>query len=321
MKVNLAFLGRPHLAALMLSLGCSVCQCPAEWQRTDRTLAWREGTNTLWEFHFDPQFAKPFFHPLAAPDGTVLTHSRPADHRWHYGLWFSWKHINGVNYWEENRTTGHSDGATRWSAPEIETNSAGGAVIRMDLTYASPTGRVDMTESRVIHVTRSQTDAGYTIDWHARFKAGRAGAVLDRTAMPGEPNGQVNGGYAGLGLRLAGPPIDVSLVCSTGAVTHFVSDRARPSAPALGCNLANGTNTAGGIAILSDPANAGENAPWYMANSSQMRFACAAILAPKVRTLKPGEEMTLNYRIVVRSNSWTPETLQAAITAWRKETP
>src|SRR5256885_281344 len=64
----------------------------AEWQRTETTLAWRQGTNVLWQFNFDPQKGKPFFHPLATTNGTVLTNFKPEDHPWHYGLWFSWKY-------------------------------------------------------------------------------------------------------------------------------------------------------------------------------------------------------------------------------------
>ena len=102
----------------------------------------------------------------------------------------------------------------------------------------------------------------------------------------------------------------MSVVCSTGLVTHFESDRARPNAAAVGCNFSDGTNFIGGIAIFSDPKNAGENAPWYLINSDKMRFACAAILAPKIRALKPGEKMSLHYRITVRREPWTPEDLE-----------
>ena len=39
--------------------------------------------------------------------------------------------------------------------------------------------------------------------------------------------------------------------------------------------LINGSaNAVGGIAIFSDPQNAGERAPWYLINSEKMRFAC-----------------------------------------------
>ena len=221
------------------------------------------------------------------------------------------KYINHVNYWEEDRATGHAEGATRWTTPRIKTHSDGGATIQFDVTYTNPSNRVDMTESRALKISASKADGSYTIDWSAKFTAGKAGAILDRTPMPGEPDGKVNGGYAGLGLRMASAPLTMSVVCSTGLVTHFESDRARPNAAAVGCNFSDGTNVVGGIAIFSDPKNAGENAPWYLINSEKMRFACAAILAPKIRTLKPGEKMNLHYRITVRREPWTLEAILA----------
>jgi len=44
------------------------------------------------------------------------------DHVWHLGYWFSWKYINGVNYWkpaDAKRTGCESAGATKVaSAPD-----------------------------------------------------------------------------------------------------------------------------------------------------------------------------------------------------------
>ena len=64
----------------------------------------------MWQLSFDPAKGKPFFHPVSVNGGTSLTNFRPEDHPWHYGLWFSWKLINGANYWEENRETGRAQG-------------------------------------------------------------------------------------------------------------------------------------------------------------------------------------------------------------------
>jgi hypothetical protein len=60
-------------------------------------------------FHFDEKWPKPFFHPLRAPDGTVVTRGFPLeknegesdDHHWHRGLWFAHGDINGVDFWRE----------------------------------------------------------------------------------------------------------------------------------------------------------------------------------------------------------------------------
>jgi hypothetical protein len=304
--------------ALLVALACLPPAARAEWQRGETTLAWLDEGRAVWAFSFDPQQGKPFFHPVGVAGAPSLTKARPADHVWHYGLWFSWKYINEVNYWEENRQSGKSAGATRWTPPKLETSTDGGATIRLAVSYLHPSGRVDLTEARELRISAPAADGSYTIDWRADFTAGKEGALLDRTPMPGEPKGAVNGGYAGLGLRLAEAPLKLAFVTTAGAVTDFQRDRARPSAPAIACNFTDGETPAGAIALLSDPANAGEAAPWYLINSAQMRFACAAILAPKPRQLEPGGRFELYYRIAVRRAAWTPEHLQALYTEWRK---
>ncbi|MDW7980599.1 MAG: DUF6807 family protein, partial [Verrucomicrobiales bacterium] len=283
--------------------------------------SWLHGTNVVWRFSFDTNRGKPFFHPLSVGSGPALTNFKPEDHPWHYGLWFSWKYINKANYWEEDRKTGRAEGVTRWAAPVIETTPDGSARITLELEYVHPSGRVDLTETRKINVSAPNPDGSYTIDWLAEFTAGPEGAFLDRTPMPGEPGGQINGGYAGLSLRLAGKPLGVSFVCSTGIVSRFEHDRARPSAPALACNLTDGTNCVGSIAVLSDPANAGANPPWYIVNSQVMRFMCAAILAPKPLTLPPGGKLQLGYRIIVGPKPWTPDALASVHADWLSAKP
>ena len=303
-------------ASLVLALAAAPAASHAEWRRDDSMLTWRSQDDVLWTFSFDAQKGKPFFHPLSPGGGASLTNFRPEDHPWHYGLWFSWKYINGVNYWEEDRGTGRAQGATQWDPPEIDARADGGASIRMQLRYRHPDGRIDLHEERTLEISPPD-EHGYSIDWRMRFRAGKQGAVLDRTPMPGEPGGKVNGGYAGLSARIASAPVEVTMLSSDVTIDEFASDRARPQAPAVAANFVDGGRQLGGLAILSDPANAGERAPWYLINAPEgMRFMCAAVLAPQVRKLAPGEEWTLNYRIVVQRIAWTPATLRAATQSW-----
>jgi hypothetical protein len=84
----------------------------------------------------------------------------------------------------------------------------------------------------------------------------------------------------------------------------------------VGGNLAEAGRGVGAIAIFSAPGNISEKAPWYLISSDEMRFACAAVLAPQVRQLAPGGEWKLRYRIAVRQAAWTPESLRVALAAW-----
>ena len=300
------------LATTLLSVGAR-----AEWQRDATTLTWKKGGQVVWQFSHDPAKGKVFFNPVTLNGGPSLTNFRPEDHPWHYGLWFSWKYINHVNYWEESRESGQAAGKTSWGSPAVETQPDGGARIRLALTYTSPEGRVDLTERRELRVSAPHSDGSYTIDWRAHFTAGAEGAELDRTPLPGEPKGAVNGGYAGLSIRLANEPLTIGFVSTAGAITGFVSGRNRPDAPAVASNFSLAGKDVGAVAIFSDPTNAGENAPWYLINQRDMRFMCAAILAPKPRKIGAGDQFDLNYRVAFLPTAWTPELLASAYDQWK----
>lgn len=290
----------------------------AGWERSDQAIAWRADDGTrVWRFNFDPAHGKPFFDPLAVTGGPSLTDFKPADHPWHYALWFSWKYINGVNYWEEDRQSGKAGGATRWSTPVIETTPGGGATIRLQVTYGRAAEPPDLTEARVLRVSAPAADGSYTIDWTARFTAGSGKVLLDRTPMPGEPKGGVNGGYAGLSIRLAGAPLGIEFLASSGAALAFIRDRWRPDAPAVAANFTRDGTAVGGVAIWSNPANNGEAAPWYLINAREFRFICAAVLAPRPREIAPGGQFALHYRIALRPGGWTADSLRAAMAGWR----
>lgn len=305
---------RTGVVVFLALLGFTI-SARAEWQQGDTSLAWLQDGQVAWRFNFDPARGKPFFQPLAVK-GTDLTMFQPEDHPWHYAFWFSWKYINGANYWEEDRATGKAEGRTRWSAPRIETRRNGRAEIELQVEYVHPSGRVDLTETRRMTVSRVGTDGGFHIDWAADFVAGPEGAVLDRTPMPGEPDGRVNGGYAGLSVRLAPPPLQMNMVTSAGAVERFVQHRARPNAAAAAANFLRDDHPVGGIAFLSARANAGIDAPWYLIDSGVMRFMCAAVLAPAVVRLQPGAKYALRYRVAISGVGWTPESLRAAVEQW-----
>jgi hypothetical protein len=295
-----------------------------EWQRDDKSLAWVSGTNVFWRFSFDPARGKPFFHPLAPGGNMPLTNFRPADHPWHYALWFSWKYIKHedgrrVNYWEEN-SAGNAQGKTRWEPPIIEMQADGRASIRLKLNYVNPSGETDMTELRELQVSAPAPDGSFSINWLARFTAGDKDLVLDRTPMPGEPGGAVNGGYAGLSARMVPLPIAMSVITTAGPVEQFVSNRARPNAAAVACNFSDGSRDVGGLAFFSDPANTSGDAPWYIIDSRQMPFICQAILAPKPRPVPARGEFTLRYRIGVSPKAWTQTDLEAGQKEWLSTT-
>lgn len=292
--------------------GVAAAPFALEWRRAANRVSLLNHGREVWTLHHGPDVPKPYLHPLALPDGTVLTWDRPADHAWHHGLWFAWKYINGVNYWEERPDTRHSDGRTQVTSAEVETRDDFSAVVRLHIEYRCPERAAEpgapnleapavLTEERRIEIS-APTAAGYTLDWAATFTA--QGVVeLNRTPLPGEPGGQVWGGYAGLSLRWAEGFRDLHASTPAGAVTEWEDHRHRGRAMALDVSGRIG-ETAAGAAILEHSGNPRAPTPWYVINEPVMRFMNAALLSQEPLTLVHGQQLTLRYRIVVHAGAW-----------------
>jgi hypothetical protein len=90
------------------------------WEKEDNaSLALVGPAGLLWRFRYGPALDVPHFHPLNTADGRTMTWDRPPDHIWHHGLWFSWKFINKVNYWEIDPKTGRPAGRTSWKDVKV----------------------------------------------------------------------------------------------------------------------------------------------------------------------------------------------------------
>ncbi|WP_221032699.1 DUF6807 family protein [Actomonas aquatica] len=310
----------PLVAVLALLTCLTSVTARADFVRTDHSIGWEQDGDLLWQFSFSPDDGKPYFHPLRVPGGPSLTKLKPEDHVWHYGLWFSWKYINHANYWEQSRETGRSEGKTTWGTPHIRTFPDGGAEITLQLDYAHPTGRVDLSETRLLVVSPVAADGSYTIDWNSTFTAGRAGAYLDRTPLPHEPDGVVWGGYAGLSMRLGHGPDPVAMVNTHGPMTDWVDNRMRPRTGALGVTVYPQKPDSGSLAVLTATDNMpgdGDD-PWYCINSQPSRFWCSAVLVPKPLQLEPGQVWPLRYRLQLRKHPWTAADLSTALESWQE---
>jgi len=307
-----AIRGAALVAALFVSLAFAPAQ--AAWKSDASGLTWVANGRLVWKYNLDPAQGQSYFYPLTFAGKRSLVIASPEDHPWHYGLWFSWKYINGSNYWEQDRKTGRSEGRTSWKLVKLDRKPDGSAFIQLDVTYTGKSGAVDLTERREIRVTPAARDGSYGIWWNSWFTAGAQGAVLDRNPMPGEPNGQVNGGYAGLGARLLPPPTLINFVTEEGPLVRFEGSRARPRTPAIAANFSEGGKPMGAIAVYSQADEAGANVPWYVVDASQtetqMRFFNQSLLAPKAIQLAAGQMLHLSYRIGL-APAWTPESLKA----------
>lgn len=310
----------PRLRSLAPFLAlCAACSSPAlRWEmEPDAALALHRDGELVWRFAYGPDRAKPCFHPLALPGGRTLTLDAPADHSWHHGLWFSWKLIDGVNYWEP-AADGRPAGRSSWTVQSLDGRPDGSARLELALEYGPRESPAVLRETRVIDVHAPAADGSFAIDWDARFLT-LADCVLDRTPPPGEPKGQVNGGYAGLALRLVNL-VDRDACSTAGPATWNTSDRARAVAAAFEYGgLLDGEPC--GVAVLDHPSNPRAPTAWYAVRSTAMSFFCAAWLVPGVKRLTTGEEFRLRYRVVVHPGRWDAERLRAESAAYGAKSP
>jgi type 1 glutamine amidotransferase len=291
-----------------------------QWRQSDESLALVKDGKTVWQLNFDRKLGKPYFHPLALVDGTELTWDSPADHPWHHGLWFSWKHINGLNYWEEDRNTGLSQGRNELVDVKVITHDNYSALIEMTISYHPPNKPAVLTEKRAIEVSAPDEQGRYGIFWFSTFTAGNieildrtliAGddVVLDRTPIPGEPEGKAWGGYAGLSVRIAKGISNWQVIDSEG----------RKGAEAHGKNARwmdftgqTPDGKAAGIAILDHPMNLRHPSPWYVSVDTKTPFGyfSPAILFNKPHKLSDREYRRFAYRILVHPGRTNKDLLE-----------
>lgn len=167
---------------------------------TGAVTMWAAGTN-VWTYVPQSKEGKPYFHPLNVPGtGESLTAFRPADHAWHLGFWFSWKLINGCNFWEPN-----SNAVTRIVSQTVTPGADHVLTATATIVYEG-NGKELVSERRKVRVTTAE-NGDYVIDWESAFTAAASDVVFDCTKAGQNKNGDwVSGGYAGLMWRFPDTP-------------------------------------------------------------------------------------------------------------------
>jgi len=269
-----------------------------DWRQTDNSLALLNNGRVIWQFNFDKNQGKPYFHPVSLIDGIELTWYRPPDHPWHYGLWFSWKYINGLNYWEEDRKTGLSEGRTEIKSIEVKSRDDYSAQIAIQLSYHPPGQPEVLAESCRIHITKPDEEGRYRIDWSSRFTAGDTDVLLDRTPIPGEKGGQSWGGYAGLSVRLAKDVTDWQLIDSEGR-RNLEAHGEKTRWMNFSGRAAESTDFS--IAIFDHPENLRHPSPGFVIMDPKVPFGyfSPALLFNKPYTLPAGKSLSLKYRLLI----------------------
>ena len=307
--------------AVLLDVGsaCFAGETAFRWEATPgRSLALVGRNAIVWRFNYAHDQPKPFFDPVSLVSGESLTWNQPPDHAWHHAFWFSWKTINGINYWENNTQTGRPVGRTAWKEPVVSTDPSGAARIELELSYSPPGSDPLLHETRIVDISAPNNDGQYHFDWDATFCAGEHDVVLDRTPIPPDPNGTPWGGYAGLSLRFAENLADRQAVTDRGEVEFDSSGIHRSHG--IACDYHGNLNgRPAGIAVLSHPSNPRHTTPWY-AIRTNMSYLNPAFLAEEPYTIKAGNALRLRYRVIIHPGGWNSERLQKEATLYDRDT-
>jgi type 1 glutamine amidotransferase len=280
------------------------------WTQTDTTLILRNDSDKIWQFNFNNRFGKPYFHPLCI-NNSVLTCAAPPDHPWHLGFWFSWKYINGDNYWEyldnfKSEETGYkSEGITQVVKYEIIKNSDFSADIHLQLTYHPADSASLLDEMCNMHVSPPFADGSYFIDNEHIFNSLADNLVLDRTPVQKEPGGRSWGGYAGLSIRFSQDYTSPIVIAPDERDNYKKNNWVY-----MGFNTLTGDTA--GVCIFRNLKFTTPSTSWYVINNPIIPFFyfSPAVLYDGKIILKKGETLHLKYRTWILPGKKSREELQ-----------
>ena len=265
------------------------------WMQTDTSLSLLNRGIVVWQYNFNNRFGKPYFHPICTQNST-LTCVSPPDHPWHLGLWFSWKFINKINYWEylpnfnSDKTGYRSEGKTIQKNISIEKKSNFSSVITQELQYQGTEMEPVLSESRTTIISSPLPNGSYYIDFDYVFIALAEKVILDRTPTENEPDGKSWGGYAGLSIRF-----------NQGyTMSEVIKDNESEQTDKwqyMGFNTLSGKRA--GICIFQHPEFSSKTSRWYTINNPEIPFyyfSPAALYEGSIMLLK-GEKLNFKYRV------------------------
>ena len=272
------------------------------WQKSDSTCALIDGNKIVWQLNFSKSQDKPYFHPLRVQEKN-LTMERPADHGHHRGLWFAWKYINKVNYWEEE-PSGVSRGRSKIINVDLKLSDKFSAEIEFDLDYGPEGDKVVLKEHRILKISAPDKSGSYIIDWSLNFNALEVPLLLDCTPTL-KRNGVDYGGYAGLGYRGDNNMSNSIFTASNGWTNKddLTGYGENGDWMDITSNLGNSNGPIGGVTIFDHPKNPRHPSPWYIwYGAGKHVFFMPAFLYNEPFELGARQTLNLKYRVYVHAN-------------------
>ncbi len=286
------------------------------WIENDSTCALLDKNKVIWQFNFNNKHGKPYFHPVYL-NGERITCLSPDDHPWHLGQWFSWKYLNGVNFWEYTGDSFKSGGTTSVREIHFEKHADFAATIGLQVDYLLPGGAVVLKEHRTIHIKAPARDR-IAMDYSLEFRALENEVFLDRTPIEGEHEGKPWGGYAGLSLRFNQDFMEPNWQTASGFQSEV--NGSRDEWLYMGFKGLHGTQVGSAIFISKNSRRKGE--AWYLIDQPEQPFfyISPAYLYLEPLVLPPHDQIRLNYRILHLRSEVSSQMLQSAYQEYCNDT-
>ena len=266
----------------------------ATCERTDRGVRCVRDGKVVWNLDVDTPEGKPALHPLTLPSGRTLTDFHPADHFWHLGFWFSFKYLNGVNYWEPVDIKGRgakAAGETRVTGRSIVCRG-GGADVVLDIEYG-PDGKGEtvLSERRTMSFSEPDGLGGYKIGIAHEFTA-RCDVTIERTPPFRDKKGNWQRGYTGWTLRI---PKEIAAEFDVSGTDGRETPRGICGEEGREVHFVSRTNGEGvKFSVLESPV---ASTRFYIWADKRSVNPSPVFVAPV--TIKAGETLRLRYELAV----------------------
>ena len=258
----------------------------------------------------DPQVEspRPYFHPVRTLRGNLVTVFRPHDHVWHRGIALSLPQVDAENFWggptfrDGRYVQLPNDGAMRHESFGAHPGGDEDGVARFDesLRWVTESGRVPITERRQVAAAAWPDDDAWVLAFEtAVTNVSDAGIDIGSPTTEGRPNA----GYGGLFWRGPRSFAGGAVVTPDGTGGDELMGSRGPWLAFAGRH-----DDAGGASTLvfrDAPGNFCHPTQWFV-RSTPFAAVCPAPFFDKVRTLAPGETLTLSYQIVVADGELGP---------------
>jgi len=233
---------------------------------------------------------------------TALTALSPDDHPWHLGLWFSWKYINGVNYWEYSSDNQKEEqyGITDLTAIEIEKHDDYSCTIKIVISYHEKDLPEVLMEERWITISSPTKNDEYYMDFKIVTTSVGDTVELNRTPLVYENGGKQWGGYAGLSLRFNTSLSKNKFINEDGSkeLKHGTPFNWRHY------GLKNNDGEILGVSLFDHPKNLNNPTPWHVTNnvkySYNLNFIQPAPLFYTPHRIFKNENLELSYLVAAK---------------------